>query len=253
MPDLGRRLVAPDPAGAGPVARGQAGGQPGAAGFGRRHRPDERRAPAPVGDQGRPAGRGGPSGQGRQPADLRRAGRRAGGDRFRADRARSVDLRRCAAHPRPVWHRAAGHGARASRGGRRGDAQARRSAPRDLGDDRRRQAPGLARGRGGVRPRARLHAADPGRCDRGRGARGSQGDGRHRAAGAPPRPAGRAALRAAVGRRDHGDRARPRAGRAQRRVPAGVSRSSSTARPASARSRPTPTASTAARTMPARC
>ena len=43
---------------------------------GRRYRPDEHRAQASLGDQGRPARRRGASGQGGEPADLRRAGRR---------------------------------------------------------------------------------------------------------------------------------------------------------------------------------
>ena len=51
--------------------------------------PDERGPQASLGDQGRPArGRGAP-GQGGQPADLRRARRRPGGDRLGADRRRS--------------------------------------------------------------------------------------------------------------------------------------------------------------------
>ena len=157
------------------------------------------------------------------------------------------------ADPRELRHRAASGGDGASRGGRGGDAQARRSAARRGRDDRRRPAAGLARGRRGARARARLHARDPRRRDRGRGARGRQGDGRHRAPGAPPRPAGGPALRAALGRRDHGHGARPGPRRPQCRVPAGARGAAERRAPASARSPPIPTASTAARTTPARC
>ncbi len=53
LPDLGRRLGSAGAAGGRPRARGQAGGQPRAARLGCRHRPDERGAQAPLGDQGR--------------------------------------------------------------------------------------------------------------------------------------------------------------------------------------------------------
>ena len=72
------------------------------------------------------------------------------------------------------------------------------------------------------RARGRDHAGDPRRCPGRRGARGGQGAGRHRAPGAPPRPAGAAALRPPLRRRDHGHDARQRARRPQRRVPAGA-------------------------------
>ena len=110
---------------------GQAGGQPRAARLGRRHRPDERRAQAPLGDQGRPPRRRGPSGAGREPPDLGRAGRRSGGDRLRADGARSR-------RPSPTRWRSSSATASSRRpavaahlrGGGRRDAEARRSAPR---------------------------------------------------------------------------------------------------------------------------
>ena len=61
------------------------------------------------------------------------------------------------------------------------------------------------------RARRRLRDVHPRRRHRGRGARGRQGHGRHRAAGGAARPAVRGAVRAAVRRRDHGHRARQRA------------------------------------------
>ena len=119
VPDLGRRLGAAGAAGRGADARGQAGGEPGAARQRRRHRRDERGREAPLGDQGRPARRRRPPGQGREPADLRHPRRRSGGDRLRADRGRPHDLRRRPRRPRALRHRAAARGAAPSRARRR--------------------------------------------------------------------------------------------------------------------------------------
>ena len=69
---------------------------------------------APLGDQGRPARRRRAPGEGGEPLDLGRAGRRPDGDRLRPDRCRPHDLRRRARHPRPLRHRAAGGGAAAT-------------------------------------------------------------------------------------------------------------------------------------------
>ena len=55
---------------------------------------DEHRPEAPLRHQGRPARRRRPPGQGGEPADLRRAGRRSLGHRVRPDRAGPFDLRR---------------------------------------------------------------------------------------------------------------------------------------------------------------
>ena len=104
-----------------------------------------------------------------------------------------------------------------------------------------------------VAPGCRPSTLHPRRCHRRRGARGRQDHGRHRAASGPPGPAGGRALRAAVRRRDHGDRARQGPRRAQRRVPAGARHRTRTASRASMRSRATPTVSTARRRSPARC
>ena len=183
VPDLRRRLRAPGPAGRGPDARGQAGGQQGAARLGRRHRPDEHGAPAPLGDQGRPARRRGPPGQGGEPLDLRRAGRRSVRDRLGPDRAdpttfadaRAI-LARYGIEPPPAVR------AHLERG-RGGDAQARRPAAGRGRDGHRRDAAGEPGGGGRGRAHGRRGAAHPGRRAGGRGARGRPGHGRDRAPG----------------------------------------------------------------------
>ena len=147
--------------------------------------PDEHGPPASLGDQGRPARRRGPSGQGREPADLRRARRRPGGDRSGptvADPSTFADARAVLERYR---HRAAGGGPPPPGRGARGDAQARRSAAgrRRERDDR--DAAAVARGGGRGRRSRRPHALAPGRRARGRGARGRQGHGGDRPLGAP--------------------------------------------------------------------
>ena len=92
--DVGRRLGQLDRARRGPDARREAGGDPRAAEIGRRHRRDQHGAQAPLPPQGRAARARGPSGPGRDPGDFRRARRRSGGDRLRADRPRSDHARR---------------------------------------------------------------------------------------------------------------------------------------------------------------
>ena len=82
--------------------------------------------------------------------------------------------------------------------------------------------------------------------------RGRQGHGRHRAVGRRHRPPAAGALRAALGRRDHGDGARQGPRRAQRRVPARPGRRAGRRRRTSGRSPATPTASTAPTRPPAR-
>ena len=128
VPDLRRRLVLADAAGRRLDAGGQAGGQPGAARQWRRYRADEHGPPPSLGDQGRPARGRGPPGQGGEPADLRRARRRPGGDRLGADHRRPQHLRRRPGGARALPHRAAGSRAPPPGRGPRGDAQARRSA-----------------------------------------------------------------------------------------------------------------------------
>ena len=90
VPDLGRRLGAAGPAGAGPtLADKQAVNR--ALLKRRRDRRDQLRPQASLGDQGRAAGGRGRAGAGRHPGHFRRAGRRSGDDRLGADRARSDD------------------------------------------------------------------------------------------------------------------------------------------------------------------
>ena len=81
---------------AGPLARREAGRDAGAAALGRLDRRDQHGAQASLAHQGRPARRARASGAARHARDLRRAGRRSGGDRLRSDRARSDHARRCA-------------------------------------------------------------------------------------------------------------------------------------------------------------
>ena len=178
--------------------------------------------------QGRPARRGGPPGQGRQPADLRRAGRRPGGRSRRARPCRTRHLRRRARRSLdPLPASTPPPAVRAHLlARRRGDAQARRPAARRRRDGHDRPPQALARGGSRGRARSRRHAADPRRRDRGRGARGRQASW----PGSPARCA------------PHGQPVPPpcvllsggettvtvrgeRPGRAQHRVPAGASRS----------------------------
>ena len=130
VPDLRRRLGAAVAAGAGPDAGGQARHQQGAAEQRRGHRRDELRAQAPVGHQGRAAGRALRAGAGGDAADQRRARRRARGHRQRPDRGRPDHLRRCAAHPAALRHRDPAGGARRPGQRRLRNAQARRCALR---------------------------------------------------------------------------------------------------------------------------
>ena len=132
-------------------AGGQAGGQPRAAASpGREHRRDELRAPPPVGDQGRAARRGLPSGAGRDAADLRRARRRP--DRHRV-RARPSPIRR----PAPTRSRSSSATASTLPRARAGSAAKRARRKRQAGrpalarhrDALDRDAADGARGRGG--------------------------------------------------------------------------------------------------------
>ena len=158
----------------------------------RADRRDELRAQAPLGDQGRPARGGRRSGADRDADHLRCAGRRPVRDRVGADRRRSDDLRRCAGRssaatastePRRSSQHLDGpprrHRSRATRAWR-----ASRRHDRDAAD--------VARGGGRRRASSRRDAAHSGRRDRGGGAGGRQGDGRHRArrsrCTASPRP-----------------------------------------------------------------
>ena len=141
-------------------------------------------------DQGRPARRGRVPGAHRLAADLGRARRRSGGDRERADRARSDHLGRRAWPSSPATASSCRTRCAAPAAAGRRDAQARRPAPRPRRDppDRGAAAQPRGRGRGGA-GRGR-HAGPARRCARRRGARGRQGDGRHRALGRGARPAG---------------------------------------------------------------
>ena len=236
----------------GPEPRRQAGDQSRAAEERRRHRRDELRAQASLGDQGRPAGGRRGAGAGRRPDHFRRAGRRSGDDRLRTDGARSDDLGRGAGDPPALCDRRAGARARPSRKRRGRDAEARRSALRQRDERRRRRAAPVARRRRRGGARGRRDAARSRRRDRGRSARSRQGVRRNRAFGGAARRAGARALRAALGRRNDGDGQRQGQGRAQRGIPARPGARRSTARRESGRSPATPTASTAARTTPAR-
>ena len=161
----------------------------------------------------------------RDARDLRRAGRRSVGDRIGPDRSRSHHVRRRARGAGEVWHR------RATRRGRAPASAAKDETPKP-GDRRlaRHEVIVLATAQDALRAaagggaRRRRRAGDPRRLDRRRGARrrrrympASRVRSRGTAAGSGRR---RAAVRAALGRRDDGDRARRRTRRTQRRVPA---------------------------------
>ena len=257
VPDLRRRLGAAGAAAAGAHARRQAGGQPRAA-----------------------ADRGATIGEMncvRRHLSAIKGGRLARGLRIRrevvtllisdvpgddpidiASGPTVADPTTCADaldDPAPLRHRRC---RRTSRrvldSGRRRNAEARRSAARRASTTAMIATPQAAlEAAAARRARSRRHAAHPRRRDRRRGARRRQGAWpasrcRSRTHGA----AVRAALRAALRRRDDGHRARHGPRRAQRRVPARRSRSRSTASPASTRSPATPTASTAGGQSPAR-
>ncbi len=253
VPDLGRRFGPAHAARARTHSAGQAGHQPRAAEERRQHRRDELRAQASVGDQGRPARGRLLSRQGGHAHDLGRAGRRSGRDRFRADGART-------APPSPMRWRfstkyritepASVRGAPARSA--RGDAQARRSAagrasrriwsrrlsnlwrprpkwrakpaftPLILGDSLEGESREVALVHAGIARQVLRHG----------------------------QPAARA-VRAAVGRRDHGDRAEARGAADATSSSCWRWRWRSTASPASTPWPATPTAWMAPKTMPA--
>ena len=111
-----------------PVAGGQAGRQPGAAEERRGDRRDELRPQAPVGDQGRPAGRAVRAGACREPADQRRARRRARGHRRPAHGSRREHLCGRAGDPRTVMASTLPPTARRAAQRRLRDAEAGRSS-----------------------------------------------------------------------------------------------------------------------------
>ena len=82
--------------------------------LGRDHRRDQLRAKTSLGDQGRPPRRGSRARRDRHARDLRRAGRRPGGDRLGPDRRRSLDFRRRARDPRQIRDRSAARHRRAA-------------------------------------------------------------------------------------------------------------------------------------------
>ena len=86
---VGRRVRQLDRAGDGAYARRQAGGDARAAALGRQHRRDQHGAKASLPHQGRTARAARAAGARPDARDLRRAGRRSGGDRLGSDRARS--------------------------------------------------------------------------------------------------------------------------------------------------------------------
>ena len=137
-------------------------------------------------DQGREARRRRMARAHRVAADLRRSRRRSGRDRQRPHRAGPDHRRRRRGHPRPLCHRASRCGAPASGLGRGRDAQARRSPSRARREPADRGAAAQPGGRRQGRPRGRRHADPSRRRARGRGARGRQGDGRHRPFGRGP-------------------------------------------------------------------
>ncbi|CAA9324300.1 MAG: D-glycerate 2-kinase, partial [uncultured Microvirga sp.] len=220
LPHLGRRLGAARPAGGRDHARRQAGREPRAPRERGADRRDEHGAKAPLRHQGRPPGARGCARKSGRPDDLGRAGRRPRGHRLRADRAGPHHERRGARRAAKIRHRRAARRARPPRRPGLGDPETRRPA---LRPDRDRDAGDAADGarsrrRGGAR--SRFCARDPRQRDRGRGARCRARPCRNGAAMRRLWAAGRTALRAHLRRRDHRHGARPRARRAQRRVPA---------------------------------
>ena len=93
--------------------RRQAGGDARAAALRRQHRRDEHAAKASLAHQGRTAGVARAAGARGHAGDLRRAGRRPGGDRLGTDGARSDDARRRARRRRALPARRCPSGARA--------------------------------------------------------------------------------------------------------------------------------------------
>ena len=202
--------------------RGQAGGEQGAAQVRRDHLRDEHGAEASLGHQGRQARRRRLPGQGGGADDLRRAGRRSLDHRLGSDRARPLDQRGRARHHREIRHRRAGEPCSsgcAPPTRRRSPAIQRLAARREHHD---RHAAGLARSRRRGRAQGRRDAGHPRRLDRRRVARRGAGPCRHRAAMRHARPAGDAAMRADLGRRDHHHAEGQRQRRPQHRVPAGA-------------------------------
>ncbi len=197
---------------------GQAGGKQGAAQVRRRHRRDELRAQAPLGDQGRSPGQGLLAGQRLYLRDFRRSRRRGHGDRLRPQRRRPDHLRRRPGDPQALRHRRAAERPRLARRPTFGNRQARRPLPgaQPLPVDR--HATERPRRSSGEVPRGRLLDADP-RRPGGRSAGSRQGPRRHRPADPQARPAAGGALRDPLRRRDHRHRARQRSRRTQRRVP----------------------------------
>ena len=100
------------------------------------------------------------------------------------------------------------------------DAQAGRPGLRAQRNAHHRRSASFARGRGAGCEPGRLSPAHPRRRARGRGERGRQSDGRNRAPGRRPRPAGARSLRPHLGRRNDGDGQGRGPGREERRVPA---------------------------------
>ncbi len=190
-----RRLGPAVAAGRGVDSRGQAGGQPRAARLRREYQRDELRPPASVGNQGRAARGGVPSGQGADVAHFGRAGRQPDRYRLRPDRARSDDMRGCAGNHPALRHLGIAGRARNPRKRPRRVGEAGQSASRRHRDPYHRgpakgARSGCRRGRGG-----RDCSAYPRRRDRRRGARRRQGDGRSGAPGRPAQPAFQAVLR----------------------------------------------------------
>ena len=210
----------------------------------RQHRRDQHGAKASLAHQGRAARAARAAGARRHARDLRRAGRRSGGDRLGSDRARS---HRRSPTPAPS-SRAIGSTCRRPSTRALADPKNETPKPGDpvFAGDRiqaDRAAGRCLPRRRGRRSRGRLRARPARRPHRGRGPRG-RGRARHAARwladAGPPR-------RHPVRRRADGDDPRPGPGRPQPGIRPGAGAWRSRARPASRRWPATPTAPTAAR------
>ena len=170
--DLRRRLGAAAVAAGRADARRRDRRQRGAARLRRADRGDEHDAQARLDDQGRAAGGGCLSGEGRVAGGLRHSRRQSGAGRLGPDHSGCGQPRRCAGDRRGLRHEAAGrrHGA-SQLAGCRCAARRRSALCRQRGASHR-LGRRLARSRRGRSEAAGHRSRDPVGFDRGRGARG---------------------------------------------------------------------------------